>query len=47
MLHLPTSSARPSDSAVTGRRPDRAMDVLQYGVALFVILVAAFLGLVR
>ena len=49
MLHLPISHVR-RDSLGEGRvsrRTDRAMDVLQYGLAGLALLVAALLAVFR
>ena len=47
MLHLPTSVARPTEIRTTGRGADRAMDVLQYGLAVLAIAGALLLGSLR
>jgi len=47
MLHLPTSADRPTEIRDAGRRADRAMDLLQYGLALLAVAAAVVLGSVR
>ena len=47
MLHQPFLVARPADVRVSGRRADRAMAVLQYGIALSAIGAAILLGSIR
>jgi hypothetical protein len=49
MLHLPISRARrdPVAGGRVGRRTDRAMDVLQYGMAGLALLVVALLAVFR
>jgi hypothetical protein len=46
MLRQPFSAARPT-VLVRGRRADRAMSVLQYGIALLAIGAAVLLGSIR
>ena len=47
MLHLPTSAEHPAEIRDRGRRSDRAMDLLQYGLALLAVAAAIVLGAVR
>ncbi len=47
MLHLPTSAVRRAEIRTTGRGADRAMDVLQYGIAALAIAGALLLGSLR
>jgi hypothetical protein len=47
MLHLPTSVNRLTEIRTTGHGADRAMDVLQYGLAVLAIAGAVLLGSVR
>jgi len=47
MLHLPTSVNRLTEIRATGRTADRAMDVLQYGLAAMAIAGALLLGSLR
>lgn len=47
MLHQPFSVTRPAEVRVGGRRADRAMSILQYGIALFALAAAILLGSVR
>lgn len=47
MLRQPLSATRPAEIHVRGRRADRAMSVLQYGMALLAIGAAILLGSIR
>ena len=47
MLHLPTTAARPTEVGATGHGADRAMDALQYGLAILAIVGAMLLGSIR
>lgn len=47
MLHLPTASARPTDIESPRRGADRAMNLLQYGLAMLAIIGAVLLGSLR
>ena len=47
MLHLPTSVSRLTEIRTTGRTADRAMDVLQYGLAAMALAGAVLLGSLR
>ena len=47
MLHLPFPAIRPAGIRLGGRRADRAMSVLQYGMALVAIGAAVLLGSIR
>jgi hypothetical protein len=47
MLHLRTSTARPTEAQAPRRRADRAMDVIQYAMAFLAIGAAILLGSVR
>jgi len=47
MLHLPSSVTRLTEIRAEGRSADRAMDVLQYGLAALAIAGAVLLGSLR
>jgi hypothetical protein len=47
MLHLPSLAARPTEVQAARRRADRAMDLLQYGLALIAVVAAVLLGSFR
>ena len=47
MLHLPTAARRPTDITAPERRADRAMNVLQYGLAILAVAGALLLGSLR
>lgn len=47
MLRQPFSAARPTEIRVSGRRADRAMSILQYGMALLALGAAILLGSIR
>ena len=47
MLHLPTSVDRLTEIRTAGRSADRAMEVLQYGLAVLAIAGAVLLGSLR
>ena len=47
MLHLPTSVTRLTEIRTTGRGADRAMDILQYGLAILALAGALLLGSFR
>jgi hypothetical protein len=47
MLRQPFSALRPTEIRVRGRRADRAMSILQYGMAFLAIAAAILLGSIR
>ena len=47
MLHLPTAVRRPTDITAPEPRADRAMTVLQYGLAFLAVVGALLLGSLR
>jgi hypothetical protein len=47
MLHLPTPVSRLTEIRTTGRGADRAMDILQYGLAILALAGALLLGSFR
>jgi hypothetical protein len=47
MLDVPTSAQPVTEIRASGRVADRAMDILQYGLAILAIVGALLLGTVR